>query len=110
MGRAAGKFSDLSIITNDNPRSEDPEKIIRDIVKGISKQKARFVSVPDRRKAIENALKTAAAGDIVLIAGKGHETAQIIGSRSIPFDDKKVAREWLRRHADPAGRHEAVRR
>jgi len=93
MGRVAQKLSDFVIVTSDNPRSEDPGKIARDIERGMKKQK--YVVVKDRKKAIETALKIACPGDIVLIAGKGHENVQIIGKREIPFNDKKVAEQAI---------------
>ena len=96
MGKAAQDFSDYVILTNDNPRSEDPENIIRDIERGISKKSEFYEVILDRRKAIEKALKKASCGDIVLIAGKGHEKEQIIGDETMPFDDRKVAEEILR--------------
>ncbi|MDH5560887.1 MAG: UDP-N-acetylmuramoyl-L-alanyl-D-glutamate--2,6-diaminopimelate ligase [Deltaproteobacteria bacterium] len=92
MGEAGSRLSDISIITSDNPRSEDPGEIIQEIVAGISKEKRPklFVEI-DREKAVFLALKLARAGDSVLIAGKGHESYQHIGSEKIPFSDRKVA-------------------
>jgi UDP-N-acetylmuramoyl-L-alanyl-D-glutamate--2,6-diaminopimelate ligase len=109
MGKAAVTFSDLTILTSDNPRSEEPMEIIREIEKGINSGIARkletddlsdrrekgYLIVPDRRAAIELAIGVADRDDMVLIAGKGHETYQIIGSRTVPFDDRKVAGEAL---------------
>jgi UDP-N-acetylmuramoyl-L-alanyl-D-glutamate--2,6-diaminopimelate ligase len=95
MGSAATSAADLTIVTSDNPRSEDPLAIIRDIEAGCSR--GRYVVTPDRRAAIEQAIAGAGAGDVVLIAGKGHETGQQFADRTIPFDDRVVAREALER-------------
>jgi len=100
MGEAAGKGSDFVVLTSDNPRSEDPLAIINDALVGLQRsglQKAgtKYVAEPDRRKAIALAIGHAAPGDIVLLAGKGHEKVQVIKGNSIPFDDVEVARETL---------------
>jgi len=109
MGKAAVAFSDLTILTSDNPRSEDPLEIIREIESGINSGAVRkleaddlknttekgYLVIPDRRTAIERAIGAARSEDLVLIAGKGHETYQILGSRTIPFDDRTVAKEAL---------------
>lgn len=96
MGRIASTESDIVIVTSDNPRSEDPMLIIEQILSGVELTERRKVIVePDRRKAIFKAIEMAQQGDIVLIAGKGHETYQIIGQQRIPFDDGEVAREAL---------------
>ncbi|MCG0276991.1 MAG: UDP-N-acetylmuramoyl-L-alanyl-D-glutamate--2,6-diaminopimelate ligase [Thermanaeromonas sp.] len=98
MGEAAARLSDFCIITSDNPRSEDPEAIIKDILPGVQRVKDRDYMVEvDRRLAIARALEMARAGDTVVIAGKGHETYQVIGDKVLPFDDREVAREELRR-------------
>ncbi|UCD55564.1 MAG: UDP-N-acetylmuramoyl-L-alanyl-D-glutamate--2,6-diaminopimelate ligase [Candidatus Omnitrophota bacterium] len=97
MGRVAQGLSDFVIITDDNPRGEDPRKIARDIEKGMDGKNKNYTILLNRKKAIEKALRKARVGDIVLIAGKGHEKVQIIGDREIPFDDKRVAREALRK-------------
>jgi len=96
MGEAAGKGSDLVVLTSDNPRSEDPLAIINDAVVGLQRSGARWKMEPDRREAIRLAVNDARAGDIVLIAGKGHERVQVIGSSNVPFDDKQVAAQALR--------------
>jgi len=96
MGRAAEELSDRIFITSDNPRSEKPEAIIDEIVAGLSAAEKATVE-PDRRKAIEMAVEAAEAGDVVLIAGKGHETYQIVGDRRLDFDDRLVAAEALKR-------------
>ena len=89
MGRVAIEMSDVVIVTDDNPRSEDPARIRADIMAGA----AAATEVPGRREAIAEAIRIARDGDIVLVAGKGHETGQIIGDRVLPFDDALVARE-----------------
>jgi UDP-N-acetylmuramoyl-L-alanyl-D-glutamate--2,6-diaminopimelate ligase len=89
MGRVAANMSDVVIVTDDNPRSEDPATIRREIMAGA----AGATEVAGRREAIAEAIRLARAGDIVLVAGKGHETGQIIGDRVLPFDDALVARE-----------------
>ncbi|MBL7077313.1 MAG: UDP-N-acetylmuramoyl-L-alanyl-D-glutamate--2,6-diaminopimelate ligase [Kiritimatiellae bacterium] len=94
MGRVAEVGADLAIATSDNPRSEDPAEIIAQIVAGVHNRNAVLVEV-ERREAIHKAIGLAEDGDIVLIAGKGHEHFQEIGSRTIPFDDRQVAAEAL---------------
>jgi UDP-N-acetylmuramoyl-L-alanyl-D-glutamate--2,6-diaminopimelate ligase len=96
MGEIAGRLSDHVILTSDNPRSEDPLLIINDIRIGLQRVDARFETEPDRAQAIRKILAEARRGDIVLIAGKGHETYQRVGERSVPFDDRQVARKVLR--------------
>jgi len=104
MGAVAARLSDLVVLTSDNPRSEDPLKIIESIVRGLSpapepgapkRAATPYITQPDRRLAIEHAVRTAEPGDLVLIAGKGHEKYQIIGDRTLPFDDVEVARTAL---------------
>jgi UDP-N-acetylmuramoyl-L-alanyl-D-glutamate--2,6-diaminopimelate ligase len=94
MGRAASDGADLVVVTSDNPRSEDPQAIIDEIVTGIPHGAFTLVE-PDRRAAIRMAIDAADDGDVVVIAGKGHETTQEIGEDLIPFDDRAVAREAL---------------
>ena len=95
MGEAAGKGSDFVVLTSDNPRSEDPLAIINDAVVGLQRSGAKYVTDPDRRAAIQLAITEARTGDIVLIAGKGHETGQIAKGNVVPFDDRKVAAQVL---------------
>lgn len=97
MGRAGAELSDLAIVTSDNPRSEDPDAIIEQILAGIPSEDRGAVEVePDRRAAIALAIARAAPGDLVVIAGKGHEQGQeLAGGRRVPFDDREVAREEL---------------
>ena len=91
MGRIAAELADLAIVTSDNPRSEDPLGIIAEIVAGAPGLEVE----PDRRAAIARAIDTARAGDVVVIAGKGHEQGQEIGREQLPFDDRAVVREAL---------------
>lgn len=95
MGEAAGRSSEIVILTSDNPRSEDPLLIINDAIVGAQRTKAKLFIEPDREKAIQLALDEARAGDIVLLAGKGHETYQVLRDRTIDFDDRAVARRIL---------------
>jgi UDP-N-acetylmuramoyl-L-alanyl-D-glutamate--2,6-diaminopimelate ligase len=97
MGRAGAELSDLAIVTSDNPRSEDPEAIVAEILAGIDDREGVEAEV-DRRAAIALALSRAEPGDTVVIAGKGHEQGQEFeNGRKLPFDDREVAREELRR-------------
>src|SRR5258708_2610818 len=96
MGEAAGRGSDFVVLTSDNPRSEDPGGIINDAVVGLQKTGVKYSVEPDRRKAIALAIGEARPGDIVLLAGKGHEKVQATREGSQPFDDVEVARETLR--------------
>jgi UDP-N-acetylmuramoyl-L-alanyl-D-glutamate--2,6-diaminopimelate ligase len=94
MGRIASELADVAIVTSDNPRSEEPQAIIDEILAGVERE----VDVePDRAAAIERAISIADEGDVVLIAGKGHEQGQEFADRTIPFDDREVARDVLRR-------------
>ena len=99
MGRIATELADLAIVTSDNPRSEEPEAIIAEILEGAG---AEADVEPDRREAIAKAVAAAGEGDVVVIAGKGHEQGQQFANRTIPFDDREVAREALRRLGAPA--------
>jgi UDP-N-acetylmuramoyl-L-alanyl-D-glutamate--2,6-diaminopimelate ligase len=96
MGEASGRLSDLTILANDNPRTEDPLKIISDIVVGLQKANGKYLIEPDRQKAIALAFDQARPGDIVLLAGKGHEDYQILADRTLKFDDREEARRTLR--------------
>jgi UDP-N-acetylmuramoyl-L-alanyl-D-glutamate--2,6-diaminopimelate ligase len=108
MGAVAGRLSDLIVITSDNPRSEDPLKIIEEIQRGITVDTRRdtaqrMLTYPDRREAIGKAIELARPGDVVLIAGKGHEKYQIVAGDVRPFDDVAVAREALGRKRSNSG-------
>ncbi len=96
MGEVTGRLSDLTILSSDNPRNEDPLKIISDIIVGVQKTAGKYVIEPDREKAIGLAMDEARAGDIVLLCGKGHENYQILADRTLEFDDRDVARRALR--------------
>jgi len=96
MGRTAAEDADLVIVTNDNPRSEDPLAIIDEITSGMPDGAAAIVE-PDRAAAIERAIEAARPGDVVVVAGKGHETTQEIDGMLVPFDDREVARAALTR-------------
>ena len=95
MGHAAASLSDIVILTSDNPRTEEPEKILADVEEGMRVAARPYEKIADRRAAIHRAIMEARTGDVVLIAGKGHEDYQIIGREVFHFDDKEVAREAL---------------
>jgi UDP-N-acetylmuramoyl-L-alanyl-D-glutamate--2,6-diaminopimelate ligase len=95
MGEAVGRASDFAVLTSDNPRSEDPLAIINDALVGLQRGTAKYRVEPDRRKAIAVAINEARPGDIVLLAGKGHEKIQVTREGSLPFDDVEVARDAL---------------
>jgi len=99
MGEAAGSLSDVVILTSDNPRTEDPEQILCDAEEGIQKTGKPYRKIADRTEAINAAIAEAKGGDLVLIAGKGHEDYQIIGRETFHFDDKEVARAALAQRA-----------
>jgi UDP-N-acetylmuramoyl-L-alanyl-D-glutamate--2,6-diaminopimelate ligase len=112
MGAAATRGADLAFLTSDNPRHEDPAAIVDQVLAGVEPSAAearatgRLVVEPDRRRAIELAITAATPGDVVVVAGKGHETVQEIGDRRLPFDDRAVVTEFLRARwpSDPTGR------
>ncbi len=95
MGAIALRYSDRVIVTSDNPRTEDPMRIIQDIESGMESGKQQYVVISNRREAIHTAIESLKANDIVLIAGKGHETYQIIGREKHAFDDRAIARQYL---------------
>ena len=101
MGAVAARLSDMVVITSDNPRSEDPARIIDEIKRGVppasDRDSVSIVTIVDRREAIEFAIRKAQPGDLVLLAGKGHETYQEIGGRVLPFDEREIARAALER-------------
>jgi UDP-N-acetylmuramoyl-L-alanyl-D-glutamate--2,6-diaminopimelate ligase len=108
MGAVAGRLSDLIVITSDNPRGEDPARIIEEIRRGITPdtrrdEAQRLLTIVDRHTAITQAINTARPGDLVLIAGKGHEKYQVVGSQVLPFDDVAVARDALGRKRSNSG-------
>ncbi len=95
MGRVAAEMADHVIVTSDNPRSEDPDAVIADVLAGVPRHTRGVLTQPDRAAAIARGLGEAADGDVVVVAGKGHETTQTVGDQQIPFDDRVVARELL---------------
>jgi UDP-N-acetylmuramoyl-L-alanyl-D-glutamate--2,6-diaminopimelate ligase len=96
MGMAAAELSDVVVLTSDNPRSEDPLGIMNDAMVGIRRFDTPYIVEPDRERAIQKALEQAGPDDVVLIAGKGHETYQTLKDSTVPFDDREVARKILR--------------
>jgi UDP-N-acetylmuramoyl-L-alanyl-D-glutamate--2,6-diaminopimelate ligase len=96
MGEAAAELSDFVIVTSDNPRSEDPLAIINDALVGVRRRDTPHIVEPDRAAAIQRAMREARPGDVVIVAGKGHETYQVLNDRTIAFDDRQVARDVLR--------------
>lgn len=96
MGMAAAELSDYVVLTSDNPRSEDPLAIMNDAMVGLSRYDTPHTAEPDRERAIRKAIESASPGDVVILAGKGHETYQILKDGPIPFDDREVARRVLR--------------
>ena len=97
MGQVAGEYSDLVVITSDNPRNEDPLEIIKEIEVGVKEKNSAYEVIPDRREAIYRAVAAAKTNDVVIIAGKGHENYQIVGGNKFHFDDREVAAEALER-------------
>lgn len=95
MGEIAGKYADLSVLTSDNPRHESVDDIIEDILVGMNKSEGRYIIIKDRKEAIFYALSNANIGDIVLIVGKGNQTYEEIGDEKIPFDERKVIKEYF---------------
>ena len=104
MASAAAALSDFLIVTSDNPRSEDPDAIIRDILPGIPENSAPYTVIPDRAAAIRWAVANAQPGDILLLAGKGHETYQVLKDGVIHFDEREIVADALERvAASPSG-------
>lgn len=97
MGAVAARLSDVVVVTSDNPRSEDPASIAKDIERGLGSGEAQWLTVLDREEAIARAISDARPGDLVVVAGKGHERHQVVGTRSLPFEDAAVARTALDR-------------
>ena len=100
MGEVSGRLSDLTIITSDNPRNEEPMDIIADIVTGISKTDGKYVTIPDRREAIAYAIHHGEPGDIIVLAGKGHEDYQEIRGKKYPMDERVIIAEILKEDAE----------
>lgn len=95
MGEVAGRLSDLAVLTSDNPRGEDPIMIMNDVLVGLQRTGRAYIAEVNREVAIRKALAEAREGDVVILAGKGHETYQLLKDRTVPFDDRQVAREVL---------------
>jgi UDP-N-acetylmuramoyl-L-alanyl-D-glutamate--2,6-diaminopimelate ligase len=102
MGRIASELSDTTIVTSDNPRGEDPQAIVDDILAGIADRRSVVVEL-DRARAIRRGIESAVDGDVVVVAGKGHETYQVVGASSYHFDDREIVRKLLADRAERAG-------
>ncbi len=99
MGEVSGKLADFTIITSDNPRFEEPMDIIHDIETGMKKTDGKYIEIPDRREAIYYALDHGEKGDIIVLAGKGHETYQEIKGKKYPMDEREIIKDYLKEHA-----------
>lgn len=97
MGKVAAKLADFCYVTSDNPKEQDPNLIIADVVKAIESENGRYVGIVDRKEAIERALDEMLPGDVLLISGKGHETAQVIGKVEVPFNEKEIVLEKMKK-------------
>ncbi len=95
MGEISGNIADITVVTSDNPRTEDPEAIVNDIEEGLKKSGGKYIKIVDRREAIKYALNNALAGDVIVLAGKGHETYQTFKDKTIHFDEREVVAEIL---------------
>ena len=95
MGEVSGRLADLSIITSDNPRFEEPEAIIDDIITGIKKTDGKYLAIIDRREAIAYTIDHGEPGDIIVLAGKGHEDYQEIEGKKYPMDERVIIAEYL---------------
>ena len=95
MGEVSGRLADLTVITSDNPRFEEPLDIIADIRTGIGKTDGKYIEIPDRREAIKYVIENAKAGDVIVLAGKGHETYQEINHVKHPMDERAIVAEIL---------------
>jgi UDP-N-acetylmuramoyl-L-alanyl-D-glutamate--2,6-diaminopimelate ligase len=96
MGEVVANHCDLPIVTSDNPRDEDPEKIIDDVIVGVKKVTDNYIKIIDRREAIKYAVENAKPNDIIILAGKGHETYTIIKGKKLPFDERKIVEDTLK--------------
>ena len=96
MGEISGKIADLTIITSDNPRTEDPMQILKDIEEGIVKTQGQYVIIEDRTEAIRYAMDHASENDIIVLSGKGHETYQIFKDKTIHYDEREIVEGILR--------------
>ena len=96
MGEVAGRIADYSIVTSDNPRTEAPIEIINEIEDGIKKTKGKYEIIENRKEAIKKAIEMMTKKDIVILAGKGHETYQEINGEKLPFDEREIVKEFLK--------------
>lgn len=96
MGEAAGELADFCVVTSDNPRSEDPHAIIQDILPGVEKTRCPYIVIEDRKQAIKYAMDNGSKGDVIVIAGKGHETYQILKDKTIHFDEREIVNDFLK--------------
>ena len=103
MGEISGRYADFSVVTSDNPRTEDPMAIIDAIEAGIKRTAGAYIVIEDRRQAIRYALDMAQAGDVIVVAGKGHETYQEINGVKHHFDDREIVEDYLREGSDGLG-------
>ena len=104
MGAVAANLADLAVVTSDNPRTEDPQAIINDILPGLEGTETPYTVEPDRPAAIRWAMDNARAGDVIVLAGKGHETYQIVGREKRHLDEREVVADYLRERAERKGR------
>ena len=95
MGEISGRLADYTIITSDNPRTEEPEEIIKEIEAGTKKTKGNYECITDRKEAMQKAISMANKNDIIIIAGKGHEMYQEIQKEQIPFDEREIIKEII---------------
>ena len=95
MGEISGRIADYTIITSDNPRTEEPESIVKQIEKGIKKTNGKYECIVDRREAIKKAIEMAGKRDLIVLAGKGHEPYQEINHTKYPFDEREIVREII---------------
>ncbi len=95
MGEISGRIADYTIITSDNPRTEEPEKIVKQIEKGIIKTNGKYECIVDRREAIKKAIEMASKRDLIVLAGKGHEPYQEVDHKIYPFDERLIVREII---------------
>lgn len=95
MGEISGRIADYTIITSDNPRTEDPAKIVKQIEEGIKKTKGKYECIENRKEAIKRAIEMANKRDLIVLAGKGHEPYQEIDGKTYPFDERVIVREII---------------
>ena len=95
MGEISGNIADFTIITSDNPRTENPDTIVQEIEKGIKKTKGKYVTIVNRTEAISYAIKMANKNDAIVLAGKGHETYQEINNEKLPYDEREIIKKII---------------